>query len=65
MLTIGSLSNNDGDGNENGKLARGVYHQNNNFACVSRFFCTLLSRGCTTETCNFLISSAHFHKTPS
>ena len=50
MLTIGSLSNNDGDGNENGKLARGVYHQNNNFACVSRFFCTLLSRGCTTET---------------
>ena len=51
MLTIGSfISNNDGDGNENGKLARGVYQQNNNFACVSRFFCTLLSRRCTTAT---------------
>ena len=35
---IGSLSNNDGDSNENGKKAIGLDWQNNNFACTSRFF---------------------------
>ena len=30
--TIGSLSSDDGDGNENGKKAIGLYQQNNNFA---------------------------------
>ena len=33
-LTIGSLSNDDGDGNENGKKELGLDWQNNNFACV-------------------------------
>ena len=37
-LTIGSLSNDDGDGKENGKKELGLDWQNNNFACASRFF---------------------------
>ena len=36
--TIESLSNDDGDGNENGKKAKGLDKQNNNFACTLRFF---------------------------
>ena len=36
--TIESLSNDDGDGNENGKEAKGLDKQNNNFARASRFF---------------------------
>ena len=35
---IASLSNDDGDGNENGNKAMGLDWQNNNFARVSRFF---------------------------
>ena len=35
---IGSLSNNDSDGNENGKKAIGLDWLNNNFARASRFF---------------------------
>ena len=35
---IGSLSNNDGDGNEDWKKAIGLDKQNNNFARASRFF---------------------------
>ena len=35
---IGSLSNNDGDGNEDGKKAVGLDQQNDNFARASRFF---------------------------
>ena len=35
---IGSLSNNDGDGIEDGKKAIGLDQQNNNFARASRFF---------------------------
>ena len=39
MTTIGSfISNEDGDGNENGKKAIGLGWQNNNFARTSRFF---------------------------
>ena len=34
----GSLSNDDGDGNEKGKKAMGLDKQNNNFARVSCFF---------------------------
>ena len=34
----GSLSKDDGDGNENGKKAIGLDKQNNNFARVSCFF---------------------------
>ena len=35
---LGSLSNDDGDVNENGKRAIGSDWQNNNFARASRFF---------------------------
>ena len=35
---IGSLSNDDGDVNENGKKAIGLDWQNNNFARASRYF---------------------------
>ena len=38
VATLGSLSNDDGDGNENGKKAIGLDKQNNNFARASRFF---------------------------
>ena len=33
-----SLRNDDGDGNESGKKAKGLDWQNNNFARASRFF---------------------------
>ena len=36
--SLGSLSNDDGDGNEDGKKAIGLDWQNNNFAPASRFF---------------------------
>ena len=35
---IGSLSNDDGDVNENGNKAIGLDWQNNNFARATRFF---------------------------
>ena len=35
---LGSLRNDDGDGNENGKKEIGLEKQNNNFARASRFF---------------------------
>ena len=35
---LGSLGNNDGDGNESGKKGMGLDWQNNNFARASRFF---------------------------
>ena len=38
VVLLGSLSNNDGDGNENGKKAIGLDWQNNNLARASRFF---------------------------
>ena len=38
VLMLGSLSNDDGDVNENGKKAIGLDKQNNNFARASRFF---------------------------
>ena len=37
-LSIGSLSNDDGDVNENGKKAKGLDWQNNSSARASRFF---------------------------
>ena len=38
ILSIGSLSNDNGDVNENGKTAIGLDRQNNNSARASRFF---------------------------
>ena len=35
--TLGSLSNGDGDGNDNGKKVIGLDWQNNNFVHASRF----------------------------
>ena len=40
---LGSLSNDDGDGIENGKKAIGLDWQNNDFARASRFFVHLPS----------------------
>ena len=59
--TIESLSNDDGDVNENGKKAISWDRQNNNFARASHVhhslvLCRLLCRHCTTTTWNFLIS---------
>ena len=36
--TTETMSNDDGDGNENGKKAKGLDWQNNNFARALRFF---------------------------
>ena len=38
FATLGSLNNDDGDGNENDKKTIGLDWQNNNFARASRFF---------------------------
>ena len=46
-ITLGSLSNGDGNGNENGKKAIGLDWQNNRFARASRLF---LCRRCTATT---------------
>ena len=50
LTTMENLSNDDGDGDDNGKKAIGLYWQNNHFARESRFFCTFLSRRCKTAT---------------
>ena len=54
-IGIRSLCNDDGDLNENGKKAIGLDWQDNNFARVSRFFCTFLCRHCTTTMWTVLI----------
>ncbi|MCG8366340.1 MAG: hypothetical protein MJA27_23765, partial [Pseudanabaenales cyanobacterium] len=57
QVKLGSLNNDDSDGNENGKKAIGLDWQNNNFARASRrLFCTFLCRRCTTTSPNWLIS---------
>ena len=43
VTTTGSLSNDDGDGNENGKKAISLDQQNNNFARAARFFVHFLA----------------------
>ena len=40
---VRSFSDKDGDGNENGKKAMGLYQQNNNFAHASHFFVYFLA----------------------
>ena len=48
---MGSLSNDDGDGNENGKKAIGLDWQKYNSARTPRFFVqSFLCRHCTTTT---------------
>ena len=36
-IILGSLSNNEGNDNQDGKKAIGLDWENNNFACASRF----------------------------
>ena len=53
---IGSLSNDDGDVNENGKKAIGLDRQRNNIARVSRFFVHFFFRHCMTTSWKCLSS---------
>ena len=39
---MGSLSNDDGDGNENGKKSVRLHQKNNNFARASRFLAVVV-----------------------
>ena len=48
--SVGILRSNDEDGNEKVKKNIKFNKQNNNFARASHFFCTFLSRFCTTTT---------------
>ena len=52
---LGSLNNDDGDGNENGKKAIGLDQQKQH-RCTCTLFCPFLCRRCTTTTWNCLIS---------
>ena len=52
---LGSLSNDDGDGNENGKKEIGLDWLNNKLCTCITLFCTFLSRRCTTTTGKSLI----------
>ena len=49
MKIIGSLSNDDGDGNENGKKAIGLISKTTTLLVQQAFFCTFLCRPCTTH----------------
>ena len=42
---LGNLSNENGDGNKNGKKAIGLYWPKNNFACASRIFVQFFAFG--------------------
>ena len=42
-ISIGSLSNNDGNGIKNGNRLISLDWQNNNFACASHFFVHLFA----------------------
>ena len=55
IQTLGSLNNDDGDGNKNGKKAIGLDWQNNNFTCASFFLVHIFAVTAPT-TCNFLVS---------
>ena len=56
VLKLGSLSNDNGDGNENDKRAVGLDWKKKTTLHVHHSFCTFLCRHCTTTTWNFLIS---------
>ena len=62
---LGSLSNNDGDGNKNGKKAIGLDWRNNNFARASRFFVHFLALllDLDVKMPNFTFYGGHEHKT--
>ena len=55
--TLGSLSNDDSDGNENGKKKSNWFRLTKQRLCTCiTLFCTFLSRRCTTTTWKCLIS---------
>ena len=56
FFLIGSLSDDDGNGNENGKKVIGLNWQNNKFARVSRFFVHFL-----VVVARLRCKSAYFH----
>ena len=56
ILILGSLSNDDGDVNKNGKKAIGLVWQNNNFARASRIFVHFLTITARLRCENALIS---------
>ena len=58
---LGSLSNDDGDGKENGIKAIGLDWQNNNFARASRFFLPLL-HDYNVKVPNFTLWRGREHK---
>ena len=59
MTSLGSQSNDDDDGNENGQKAIGLDKQNNNFARASRFFVHFFAveARLQRETAKFLVLS--------
>ena len=64
-MISGSLSKDDGDGNENGKKAIGFDKQNNNFARASRFFVRFFAalHDNDVKLPNFTFSGGREHKT--
>ena len=64
-LKLGSLSNDDGDGNENDKRAIGLDWQNNNFARASRLLYISLPslHDYDVELLNFTFYGGREHKT--
>ena len=54
--TIGSLRNDDDDGNENGKKSNWFRQAKQQLCTCITLFCTFLCRRCTTTTWNCLIS---------
>ena len=64
-LSLGSLSNDDGDVNENANKAIGLDWQNNNFARASRSIVHVLALTARYDVkmANFTCSGEHEHKT--
>ena len=61
---LGELSNDDGDGNKNGKKSVGLDWQNNNFARASRFlYISLPSYEYNVRVLNFTFCRGQEHKT--
>ena len=61
----GIRSNDDGDGNENGKIAQGflIYQQNNKIPRASRFFVHFLAVDCDMKLPNFMCPLGYVNKT--
>ena len=58
ILGRATLSNNDGDGKENGEKSNTLILAKQQLCTSFSVFCTFLSRGCTIATRNFLISGS-------